>query len=334
MNKIIIGCDVSKAHLDFVVFFGGEAILHYKIRNTPKAIKAWIKLLAKENDIHIGNCLVCMEHTGVYNNHLLNTLVTTQAVIVVESGARIKLSLGLQRGKNDKLDAKRIAEYAFRFGDKLKIWKPKRDVIIQLKNLSSQRDRLVKVKKMLEVPIKEAKLFESKQTVKALEDNAKNVLDELKSAIKEIKLQIRQIIQQDQHLKQLSDQITSVKGYGEVIATEIIITTNEFKDFDSHKKYACHAGVAPFEHSSGSSIKGRSRVSHKANKNLKTLLHLGAMSAIRGSGTIQEYYNRKVSEGKNKMKVLNAVRNKMIRIVFALIKNNTMYENNYHLNLD
>jgi len=77
------------------------------------------------------------------------------------------------------------------------------------------------------------------------------------------------------------------------------------------------------------SVRGRTRVSKMANMNMKKLLHLGAMSAIQCSEELKTFYNRKVDQGKNKMSVLNAVRNKLISRIFACIKNNRMYQNNY-----
>lgn len=109
----------------------------------------------------------------------------------------------------------------------------------------------------------------------------------------------------------------------------------EFKNFSSAKQLACYAGVAPFEYRSGSSIRSRAKVSHKANKYLKTLIHLAALKAIQLTGKFKNYYQRKVGEGKNKMAVLNANesglihRNKIIHTVFALVKHEQKYDESY-----
>ena len=90
---------------------------------------------------------------------------------------------------------------------------------------------------------------------------------------------------------------------------------------------ACYAGVVPFENQSGTSLLKKPRVSFLADKESKSLLHMGAMSAIRLDNDLRSYYRRKVKEGKNKMSVLNAVRNKIIHRVFAVVKNQVPYEN-------
>ena len=123
--------------------------------------------------------------------------------------------------------------------------------------------------------------------------------------------------------------ISSVVGIGTVIACEMIITTIEFKSINDPKKYACNVGVVPFEHRSGSSIRGRNRVSKFANKNVKRLLHLAALSTIRYEGEYRSYWLRKIEEGKHKMIILNALRNKIIQQVFAVVKRGTKYEKKF-----
>lgn len=145
---------------------------------------------------------------------------------------------------------------------------------------------------------------------------------------------MQKLIQEDEQLKQLFDLVTSVEAVGPVTAGHLLVVTNEFKNFTCPKKFACYAGtaaatVAPFENSSGSSIKGKSQVSPYANKESKKLLHMVAMSAINMEGDLAKYYHRKVQEGKNKMKVINAVRNKIIKRIFAVVNRGTKYEKNY-----
>ncbi len=116
-------------------------------------------------------------------------------------------------------------------------------------------------------------------------------------------------------------------------ATEVILATHELKAITDPKKLACHAGVAPFEYRSGTSVGGKTRVSQHARKRLKSLFHLAAMSAIRVKGELQDYYRRKVAEGKNKMLVLNAVRNKLIHRIYAVVRRGEKYDKFYTLSI-
>lgn len=141
------------------------------------------------------------------------------------------------------------------------------------------------------------------------------------------------LIKNDPELNRLFYLLTSIVGIGTVTATGFILTTHAFTDGKTAKQFACYAGVAPFPYQSGSSVRGRTRVSPMADKQMKTLLHLSAMTAIRAKGELRDYYQRKVGEGKNKMAVLNAVRNKLIGRAYAVVSKNQEYDKTYTYSL-
>jgi transposase len=235
----------------------------------------------------------------------------------------------MQRGKTDKVDAGRIAQYAYRFRDQMRLWQPPREVMQKLAFLSASRQRLNQAYNLLAVPVAEQETFISRSLQKTLKGNVKKSLAALKEEQKAIEHQIHQLIQDDTRLKELFDLMVSVPGIGPVIATELLITTNEMQAINDPKKLACHAGVAPFEYRSGSSIRGKTKVSHQARKRLKSLIHMGTMSAIQMKGDLQDYYQRKIGEGKHTMLVLNAVRNKLIHRVCAVVRRGQKYDKNY-----
>jgi transposase len=251
----------------------------------------------------------------------------------VEGASNIKLSLGLQRGKNDRVDARRIAEYAMRYTDRLKQWKPKREVLERLQLLIGMRARLIKAKKVLVSHTKEVGKFLGKQEHMLLKKRTQESLKAIKANIKRADVGIKDVIKSDENLKRLSDLVTSVDNVGIVTCAVMLVKTNEFKDISEAKKFACTAGLAPFEHSSGKSVRGKTRVSHRAHKDLKTLLHMCALGAISRKGELQDFYKRKVGQGKNKMLVINAVRNKLVHRVFAVVRDGVMYQKNYQYNL-
>jgi transposase len=112
----------------------------------------------------------------------------------------------------------------------------------------------------------------------------------------------------------------TVKGIGPVVNRYIIIYTENFTRFTDPKKFACYAGIAPFEYSSGTSIRGRTRLHPCANKQLKSLLNIAAMGAVRLKGEYKTYFERRTVEGKNKMSTLNIIRNKLLFRIFAVVK--------------
>ena len=153
-------------------------------------------------------------------------------------------------------------------------------------------------------------------------------LKSIKSDLEKVDKAIKEVIKSDEELTRLFTIITSVDAIGDVTAVGIIVTTNEFKDINDSKKYACYAGVAPFVRESGI-FKGKGRVSTMANKVMKSLFHMASLSAIRYNEAIKTYYERKVAEGKSKMSVLNAVRNKLIHCIFACVNQNRKYNKIY-----
>lgn len=335
-NKLtnFIGIDISKNTLDFALVIDGRVVFYEQIGNTKKAIQALLGSLKKKHDLIIEDTVFCMEYTGIYGNRLINYLSSIGAVIWVESGTHMKRSLGLTRGKNDMLDSQRIADFAFTHAHKMKPFELPRKQIQQLKILSTERKMLLKCKKQKATAINEQILFVDKDLLKQSISRSKQLIKQYDQQLESIESQMNQIIKDDNELSRLYKIVTSVDGIGFVSAIEIIVTTQEFIKISEPKKYACYGGVAPFEHSSGTSVRGRSRVSQMANKEVKTTLHMAALSAITMKGELRDYYLRKVEQGKNKMSIINAVRNKLIQRVFACVKENRLYQKEYEFRFD
>lgn len=153
----------------------------------------------------------------------------------------------MQRGKTDKVDAHRIAEYAYRFRDRTRLWQPPRPIVRQLAFLSAARQRVIQVYNQLAGPLDEQDTFISSTVQKQIRHSCKASLSALEKDRKALDKQIEDLIRQDEHLYQLFTLMTSVPGIGPATATEILVATNELKTVDSPKKMACHAGVAPFD---------------------------------------------------------------------------------------
>jgi transposase len=326
--KHFIGVDVSKKTLDLVVRTRNEYIFHIQLDNNKTGIGIF-KKQCKKHMIDLSHALLCMEHTGIYNTVALSEFYKLGCSVWLENAVQIKRSFGLARGKSDKMDAERISEYAFRFSDKVMLWKPSRDELIQIKHLTTLRRRFIDAKNQLKVPVTEAKEFLNRSMYNQLNKLTEKPVEALNKQIKEVENQLRIIINLDPRLAELFEIVTSVDGVGEVLFWELVTTTEEFNKINEPKKYACYSGVAPFEHSSGSSIRGKNRVSKMGNKSTKRILHLAAISSIAMKGELSDFYHRKVAEGKNKMATLNAVRNKIIHRVFACVREERKYEKIY-----
>jgi transposase len=325
-KKIFIGVDVGKQSLDVSVCKAGRVIYYGKMENTPTAIKKGVKQLAKTPELLLSQACWIMEYTGIYTFHLISYLVEQKMEFYVVPAIEVKRSSGLTRGKNDRVDSQRLAQYAMEKYPSLRSYSPPRKVIVELSGLVSLRSRILKSRQALETAMKESGSFMDPSVHKELISLQRSSISGLNKDLKRIELRIKQLIESDDQLHQLMKRITSVDGVGKITAVEVIITTNEFKNIKDPKKFACYSGIAPFEHSSGTSIRGKTRVSHMANKSVKCLLHMAALSSIKMKGEMKTYFERKVMEGKNKMSVLNAVRNKIVLRIFAVVNQNKIYQ--------
>jgi transposase len=255
----------------------------------------------------------------------LNELVRRKIPLWLESALQIKFSLGLQRGKSDKVDSQRIAEYAYTYRKKCRVWVQPREIIDHLKQLRSLRERLMLVRRQLKAEPREITGYVNKKISSSVVHHCQTSLDAIKKDIEELDRTILDTITGDERLNQLFEWITSVTGVGKVLTTELLIATNEFKNFTNSKKFACHCGIVPFRYTSGTSLKSRARISKRGNKRMKSLLHLVAVSAIRYDNDYKRYYDRRVAQGLHKMSILNVIRNKIVHRVFACVRQERVY---------
>jgi transposase len=324
--KHYIGIDISKNWLDVSVISPLlEQPAEIKCDNSLVGLKK-LKLTLKRRGIILNkSTLVTCEHTGLYKKTLVDFLVREKSLLCIEVAQRIKKSLGIQRGKNDRIDALRIAEYSTRHFKSLVMWKNPRKVILRLRDLTRNRERITKTINMLQVPLNDLKCFYTASEHSFFEKLNREALLGLRTTLVQLEAEISKITKADKKVSAQLNLLLSIPGVGLVTALSLICCTYEFTICKTANQLACYAGIAPFEHTSGSSVRGKSRVSHIANKKLKALLHLGALSQIKTAGAFRGYYERKVAEGKNKMLVINAVRNKIIHRVAAVINRGTPY---------
>lgn len=318
MKNIIIGIDISSKTLDICI--KDEIISYFSIENKVSVIKRFFKKYTSENVI------VAMENTGRYNWNLFEVLEKSNFKVYVISALHIKKSIGLVRGKNDKIDALRICNFIEKNYPETKEWKPNSKAVKQIKILLTERALRIKIKKQLMVQQHDYKLMKSVGLDKELKSLNIKLIKDIEKQIKALENYIENSIQSDQNLSQQQKLIKSVPGVGPILSWTLLSKTEGFTAITDPRKMACYSGVVPFDFQSGTSLKRRPGVSMFADKKLKTILHMAAMSAIRLDNDLRKYYIRKVNEGKNKMSVLNAVRNKIIHRVFAVIKNQIPYQ--------
>lgn len=337
--KFKLGSDISKLWFDYCLIDEKlEIIVKGNVSNSPEAIQEFINELLNLGIIKsISDILLVIEHTGLYINHLVKTWLSNGGRLSLIQASKISIALDGGNSfeeKTDPMDALRIAEYAVRFEDKLKLYELSPEALISLKLLRAQRKRVIKSINLLTVPLNEIKAFESKEQSDMLNELQHEVVQVAKTALKKINDKIKSIISNDINLQRLFKLISSVPGVGKVTAIEILITTNGFTSFSPNqaKSFARFCGVVPLHKSSGK-FKRKPKTSKKANAKMKSLLTTGALSLLHTKSDLGRYYTRKKEQGKDHMTIINAMRNKIILRVFAVVKNQTMYKRNFDIYL-
>ena len=315
----IYGIDLAMKKFDVHYFDHNNNEKHLVVSNNLKAITKFLNNLP-------GNVMLCAEHTGVYGNLLVFLSNQQNIPISLISGYEIKHSLGLTRGKSDKIDAKKIYEYGIRFNDRLKPFVYEHASLQELKELYILRKQLVKERKMLETH-QQAKKHVPYNSISA-HNHARTVIESLNVSIKGIEAELLEIIEAEPELKQNYDLATSVKGIGKVTACDLIIKTGNFKIINTARKASSYAGVCPFPNESGTMVR-KSRVSSMGDKSLKALLCLCAKSAILYNKEYRLYFQKKQLEGKPYYLILNNVSNKLLRTIYSVIESKKPYDPEY-----
>ena len=313
-----IGVDISKDTLDAAVYPAKDKkmdFLHFD--NTQKGLMLMMSWL-KRRGIKATEMVICAEHTGVYTNPLIEFTDKKGLALSLNSPLDIKRSMGIARGKNDAVDAGRIAEYAHSHKDKLRLYEKPSDNIRKLQYLLTERRQYMRQRTAL-INLDCAMGKYGTSETRSRSESAKKHCEKL---VKKVEDQMLAIIYSDPDVKRNYDLISSVKGIGLINAINTIVYTNNFKSFETPRRYACYIGVAPFDHTSGTSVKGRTQVSKICRTQQKAELSMAARSAIVNDPGLRKYYLRKMKEkggGKDAHGVvLNAVKFKIILRMFAV----------------
>lgn len=315
-KKFIIGADISKSTIDVHCFGKPECVT---INNNSKGFKELIKWIKKQVSKNFEDVIIVMEYTGIYTYNFENFLHQQGIEYVKRPALDIKRSAGIQRGKTDSADAMMISKYGWQRKDELEPMKPLSQAQLDLQQLMSYRDKLVADHASYQSRIKELKEQMGKKLNTRIIESTENVMQLLKEEIKQTQAAIKELMNKNETLNTNYELAKTVTGIGFATAVHMLITTENFTRFNA-RKFACYCGVAPFKHESGSSIRGKTKTSHLANRKIKSLLTMAAISAIQHDPELKLKYEQKLQEGKAKMVALNIIRFKLITRIFSVIK--------------
>lgn len=339
MKKLFVGIDFSKEKIDVAIIFAeGLTETSMRVSNEFKNSVSGYKQLVKwvensSNGTEPSLWLFCGENTGDYSKPLCNFLYGRGFDMWLENAKSIKDASGIRRLKSDRADANMIAEYAMRNYDKAIIYEPLSESLSQLRELFLYRQMVVRHRCSFQVRRGEKRLNMEKSPVKTMiSQSGRHIVTELNKEIEKIDKRIAELIDSDDELAQVFNIVTSIPGIGTQNAVCLMVYTDNFRrfNFDS-RKIACYYGIAPFGRDSGTSVHTDPHVHYMANRQIKAMLSQAALSAARFNPVIASYYSRLIAKGKKRQIVLNNVKNKLVHIVTAMVRNKQLFDKDYKI---
>jgi transposase len=320
-KKFILGADISKRTIDIHCFGMHDCLT---ISNGSKGFKELVKWIKKQVSRDFEGVIIVMEYTGIYTYNFENFLHGESIDYVKRPALDIKRSAGIKRDKTDKADARMISKYGWQRREELQPMKPLSSTQLDLQQLMAYRDKLVADKSSYQSRIKELKGQMQQKLNQRITQSTENIMQLLKEEIKKTEAAIKELVTKDEALAANYELVHSVKGIGFSTTVHMLIKTENFTRFNA-RKFACYCGVAPFKNESGTSIRGKTKTSHLANRKIKSLLTMAAISAINHDPQLKTKYEQKLQEGKAKMVALNIIRFKLIERIFSVIKRQSPY---------
>ena len=339
MKKLFVGIDFSKEKIDVAIIFAeGLTETSMRVSNEFKNSVSGYKQLVKwveesSNETEPSLWLFCGENTGDYSKPLCNFLYGRGFDMWLENAKSIKDASGIRRLKSDRADANMIAEYAMRNYDKAIIYEPLSESLSQLRELFLYRQMVVRHRCSFQVRRGEKRLNMEKSPVKTMiSQSGRHIVTELNKEIEKIDKRIAELIDSDEELAQVFTIVTSIPGIGTQNAVCLMVYTDNFRrfNFDS-RKIACYYGIAPFGRDSGTSVHTDPHVHYMANRQIKAMLSQAALSAAKFNPVIASYYSRLIERGKRRQIALNNVKNKLVHIVTAMVRNKQLFDKDYKI---
>ncbi len=293
--------------------------------NAPEGFAGFISALEGQQ-ITPKNSGIVMEATGVYSEQLCYFLHAKGFKVAVEPPNEVKKAFKSKR-KNDTVDSQQIAEYGYRFLDKLHCWEPKADLLEQIRTLLTTREQFTK-QRTANLNTLRALKRKVVQTPLATQMVQKNI-ERLGADIKAIDKAIKDLMDQDPTLKEKGHLGDKVPGVGLLLTANLMVITSGFSDHVNPKSLAAYLGICPYEHESGTSVKRRPTSDRHGPGRLRKLLYLASLSVRAHHEQFKKDFYRKVAEGKSERLVLNNIANRLLRIICATVKSGIPFNENY-----
>jgi transposase len=308
MQDVFIGIDVSKDKID-VAFLEKDK---FTMKEYPNEEKGYAAILRRLNGRDIATVHICMEATGRYSEKVASYFYEAGFATSVVNPLQIKRygQSRLLRNKTDRADARVIAQFCEAM--KPTLWQPPKPALKTLRNNVRQLDRLKNL--LLQ---ENNRLLE--ETDREIQKSIKRIMRSLEREIERFQEKLRNDIGQDQELSGQQKLLESIPGVGVETATHFIAAI-DVERFENAKQVSAFVGLNPRQHQSGSSVRGKTRVSKMGDRQLRKMFYMPALVAIRFNPVIKEFYERLISRGKSKMVAVCAAMRKLLHIAYGVLK--------------
>jgi transposase len=329
--KQVVGIDVAQKEL--VVALGRmyddwspELYSHKTFPNTEKGFIALLLWVKKQTSADVELRFV-MEATGVYHESLAYYLDEKGYVVSIVLPNKISNYFRTLEVKTstDKTASEGIARFGLE--RKLDNWKRPEEVFKILRQLTREREQVVQMRTVAK-NLLHAEQSEAYPNAGSLARIKKQIVF-FNNQEKEIKEEIAARLKKDEKVKQAVELVKSIPGIGDITAVTVLAETNGFDLIRNKRQLTSYAGLDVTEKQSGTSVKGKSRISKKGNRYLRKAMHLPALVAIRHDDRFKAVFARLVSKHGIKMKAVVAVQRKLLEMIYTIYKTNTPYDKNY-----
>jgi len=323
---VFVGIDIAKKDFSVNVYRPGSEPVKgpCKYSNSQTGVS---QLMEWIQSIFNGKVLYCMEDTGSYSEVVTKVLCDAGSSVWVEHPQRIKASFGSELGKDDDLDAKRIAEYAWRYRDRFRQYEAPSPEMEQVRALLSVRQLVVREKVALTNELRDMKCraFSPQKAIKHIEE----MIVDLEAKERKIREEIEGLLPKEGDAGQACACVMSIPGVGLLMTASLAVYTNGFRKIPDGRKLAAYMGICPRTYSSGTSVRRKPRSVGYGPDTLRTLFFMACCVIKRRPGFMRSYALRKEAEGKPKMLVINSMRNKLAHLICALIRTKTQFIETY-----
>ncbi len=322
MRLLALGIDIAKLKFNVCLIREDGRLRHKVFANTQIGFAQLSTWLSNNN---VAQVHACMEATGTYGQALATYLVDAGQRVSVINPAAIKAYAGCQlsRTKTDKVDVELIARFCLT--QQPPLWTPQAPEIRHLQALVRRLDALIEMRTM------EQNRLSSGVSVVEVEASIKTVIASLEEQIKSTEQLIKAHITDHPTLQAHRDLLLSIPGIGEA-TTARLLAEIDFQQYESARSVAAFTGLVPRIRQSGTSVRGKARLSKVGAPRIRQALYFPAVTAIRCNPTIKAWAKELRERGKCEMQIIGAVMRKLIHLAYGVLKSGKPYDPLYTKN--